>query len=87
MLLDTSGLMCLFDYRDSRHHVSGRSSTNSASQRVTPQLCVAEFVALAIARRAPLIHALRFIEAIPKGQRKSRRSGLIGAYMSARFDC
>ena len=65
MLLDTSGLMCLFDHRDSRH-AAATKLYNSASQRLTHNYVFAEFVALAIARRAPLIHALPFIEAIQR---------------------
>lgn len=63
MLLDTSGLMCLFDRRDLRH-ASAKKHYNSATRRLVHNYVFAEFVALAIARRAPLADALRFIEAI-----------------------
>jgi len=63
MLLDTSGLMCLFDQRDVRHAFAIRHY-ESATQRLVHNYVFAEFVALAIARRAPLADALRFIEAI-----------------------
>ncbi|MGZ8844760.1 MAG: type II toxin-antitoxin system VapC family toxin [Pyrinomonadaceae bacterium] len=63
MLLDTSGLMCLFDQRDSRH-ASATKLFDSANRRLTHNYVFAEFVALAIARRAPLSQALLFIEAI-----------------------
>ena len=63
MLLDTSGLMCLFDQRDVRH-ASATKHYDSAIQRLTHNYVFAEFVALAIARRAPLTDALRFIDAI-----------------------
>jgi predicted nucleic acid-binding protein len=63
MLLDTSGLMCLFDQRDMRHATATRHF-DSAVQRLTHNYILAEFVALAIARRVPLTKALRFIEAI-----------------------
>lgn len=63
MLLDTSGLMCLFDQRDIRH-ASAIRHYESATRRLVYNYVFAEFVALAIARRAPLADALRFIEAI-----------------------
>jgi predicted nucleic acid-binding protein len=66
MLLDTSGLMCLFDQRDMRHATATRHY-DSAVQRLTHNYILAEFVALAIARRVPLTKALRFIEAIQHG--------------------
>ncbi len=63
MLLDTSGLMCLFDQRDLRHD-SATKQYESATQRLIHNYIFAEFIALAIARRAPLADALRFIQAI-----------------------
>ena len=54
MLLDTSGLMCLFDQRDVRH-ASAISHYESATRRLVHNYVFAEFVALAIARRAPLL--------------------------------
>lgn len=63
MLLDTSGLMCLFDQREFRH-ASATDLYSSGNQRLIHNYVLAEFVALAIARRAPLTDALRFIEAI-----------------------
>lgn len=63
MLLDTSGLMCLFDQRDLRH-ASAVKHYESTTRRIVHNYVFAEFVALAIARRAPLTDALRFIEAI-----------------------
>jgi len=63
MLLDTSGLMCLFDRREIRH-ASATDLYYSANLRLTHNYVFAEFVALAIARRAPLTEALPFIEAI-----------------------
>src|SRR2546423_8074918 len=63
MLLDTSGLMCLFDRRDLRH-ASAKTHYDSATRRLVHNYVFAEFVALAIARPAPLADALRFIEAI-----------------------
>jgi predicted nucleic acid-binding protein len=63
MLLDTSGLMCLFDQRDNRHALATKQY-ESATHRLIHNYIFAEFVTLAIARRAPLADALRFIEAI-----------------------
>jgi uncharacterized protein len=63
MLLDTSGLLCLFDKRDIRH-AAAIKHYDSATERLTHNYVFAEFVALAIARRAPLAEALIFIQAI-----------------------
>ena len=63
MLLDTSGLMCLFDRRDLQH-ASAQKHCDSATRRLVHNYVFAEFVALAIARRAPLSDAFGFIEAI-----------------------
>ena len=63
MLLDTSGLMCLFDRRDFRQ-ASAVKLYGSANQRLTHNYVFAEFVALVIARHAPLGDALKFIDAI-----------------------
>ncbi|MEO8433678.1 MAG: PIN domain-containing protein [Pyrinomonadaceae bacterium] len=63
MLLDTSGLMCLFDQRDVRHSPATKYY-DTATQRLAHNYVFAEFVALAIARRAPLPSALQFIDAI-----------------------
>src|SRR6185437_10344264 len=66
MFIDTSGLMCLFDARDYRHS-SAVEYFDSTTARVTHNYVLAEFVALAISRRAPLVTALRFVEAIASG--------------------
>jgi uncharacterized protein len=63
MLLDTSGLMCLFDHRDIRHSLATKHY-DSAVNRLTHNYVLAEFVALAIARRAPQVEALQFMDAI-----------------------
>ena len=63
MLLDTSGLMCLFDQRDTRH-ARATKQYESATRRLIHNYVFAEFVALAIARRAPVADALRFIHSI-----------------------
>ena len=62
MFIDTSGLMCLFDARDNRHS-SAVAYFDSTTTRLTHSYVLAEFVALAIARRAPLSAALRFVKA------------------------
>lgn len=66
MFIDTSGLMCLFDAREHRHS-SAIEKFESTSIRLTHNYVLTEFVALAIARRAPLTAALRFVEAISSG--------------------
>lgn len=66
MFIDTSGLMCLFDAGDYRHS-SAVQYFDSTTARVTHNYVLAEFVALAIARRAPLPAALRFVEAVTSG--------------------
>jgi len=63
MLLDTSGLMCLFDRRDTRH-ANATKYYDSAPSRLSHNYVLAEFVGLAIARRAPRVEALSFIGAI-----------------------
>jgi predicted nucleic acid-binding protein len=63
MLLDTSGLMCLFDKRDIRHADATRHYS-SANRRLTHNYVLSEFVALAMARRAPRSEALHFVEAL-----------------------
>ena len=65
MFLDTSGLMCLFDLRD-RRHSSAIRHFDSTTARLTHNYVLAEFIALAIARRASLRDALRFVESISK---------------------
>lgn len=67
MLLDTSGLMCLFDQRDIRH-ANATEDYNSASFRLTHNYVLAEFVGLAIARRSPRVEALSFMAAICRSE-------------------
>jgi predicted nucleic acid-binding protein len=55
--------MCLFDSRDMRHSQAIKHY-DSAGTRLTHNYVFAEFVALSIARRAPQIEALRFIDAM-----------------------
>jgi predicted nucleic acid-binding protein len=63
MLLDTSGLLCLFDRRDFRH-ADARTFYDYAPVRLTNSYVLAEFVALARARGAPRSAALDFVAAL-----------------------
>jgi predicted nucleic acid-binding protein len=63
MLIDTSGLLCLFDQKDLRHR-KATEYYDSAPRRLSHNYVLAEFVALAGARRAPRLASLRFIDAI-----------------------
>ncbi|MBM4044417.1 MAG: type II toxin-antitoxin system VapC family toxin [Planctomycetes bacterium] len=60
MLLDTSGLLCLFDEDESRHE-EAESHFDEAVTKLTHSYVLAEFVALAQARRAPRGRALTFV--------------------------
>ena len=60
MLLDTSGLMCLFDRRDFRHQ-DALDFYNAASVRLTHNYVLAEFVTLTQVRHAPRAEALAFV--------------------------
>jgi predicted nucleic acid-binding protein len=60
MLLDTSGLLCLFDRRDFRHQ-DATEFYNAAPMRLTHNYVLVEFVALAHARNAPRAEALIFL--------------------------
>jgi predicted nucleic acid-binding protein len=66
MLLDTSGLMCLFDRGDSRHS-NATEIYETANHRLSHSYVLAEFVGLVIARRAPKPQALQFIDMIARG--------------------
>jgi predicted nucleic acid-binding protein len=63
MLLDTSGLLCLHD-RKQPLHAAAREAYASAHVRLTQAYILAEFVALAHARRIPRTDALAFLEAL-----------------------
>ena len=63
MLIDTSRLMCLLDKRDIRHADAIRHY-NSAPRRLTHNYVLAEFVALATARRVPRGEVLRFVASL-----------------------
>ena len=66
MFIDTSGLMCLFDAGDHRHS-SAIKHFDSTTARLTHNYVLAEFIALATARRAPRSEALRFVDALASG--------------------
>lgn len=59
MLLDTSGLMCLFDRRE-RCHAEAAKLYDDARRRLTHSYILAEFIALTHARRAPRASAIEF---------------------------
>ena len=61
MLLDTSGLFCLF-HGDEPYHVSARAAYKSSTKRLTHSYVLAEFVALAEARRLPRHAALQYLQ-------------------------
>jgi uncharacterized protein len=60
MLLDTSGLLCLHN-RSEPLHMDARALYHAARIRVTHSYVLAEFVALAHARRLPRMVALTFV--------------------------
>ncbi len=60
MLLDTSGLLCLHN-RAEPFHIHARTLYHAARMRVTHSYVLAEFVALAHARRLPRMAALTFV--------------------------
>jgi predicted nucleic acid-binding protein len=60
MLLDTSGLLCLHN-RAELLHVDARTLYHAAYTRMTHSYVLAEFVALAQARRLPRMAVLTFV--------------------------
>lgn len=60
MFLDTSGLLC-FHHRAEPQHAEAVRFFRSASRRLTHRYVLAEFVALAQARRLPRLPALSFV--------------------------
>ena len=60
MLLDTSGLLCLHNHAEPLH-MDARTLYHAARMRVTHSYVLAEFVALAHARRLPRMAALTFV--------------------------
>lgn len=63
MLLDTSGLLCLFHAAE-RQHQNAITFFDAAPLKITTNYVLAEFVALAHARRLPRQPALDFVAAI-----------------------
>ena len=59
MFLDTSGLLC-FHHRAEPQHAVAVQFFKSASRRLTHSYVLAEFVALAHARKAPRAPVLQF---------------------------
>ncbi len=60
MFLDTSGLLCLH-HRAEPLHEEAQAAYKAATVRLTHNYVLAEFVALATARRLPRITALTFL--------------------------
>ena len=60
MLLDTSGLLCLY-HRAEPFYEQARAFYQQAHTRLTHSYVLAEFVALATARRLPRLPALRYM--------------------------
>ena len=61
MLLDTSGLLCLY-YQEEPLHTEAVQAYQSAQVRVTHSYILAEYVALATARRYPRLPVLEYLE-------------------------
>jgi predicted nucleic acid-binding protein len=61
MLLDTSGLFCLF-HGDEPYHVSARAAYKASVKRLTHSYVLAEFIALAEARHLPRLAALQYVQ-------------------------
>lgn len=60
IFLDTSGLLCLFDASDAKHQTA-KTYFDIAVNKIVTNYVVAEFVALAHARRMPRSTALEFV--------------------------
>ena len=60
MLIDTSGLLCLH-HRSEPFHENACAAYAGARRRLTHDYVLAEFVALANARRLPRMTALQFV--------------------------
>lgn len=63
MLLDTSGLLCLYHHSESFHHQAVQAY-KTAQLRLTHSYVLAEFVALASARRFPRGPVLDYLDAL-----------------------
>ena len=60
MLVDTSGLLCLFDAAEHRHHTA-ISLYRKAARRICHNYILAEFVILSQVRRIPRIRVLQYM--------------------------
>lgn len=60
MLVDTSGLLCLFDAAEHRHHTAA-SLYRKAARRICHNYILAEFVILAQVRRIPRTRVLQYM--------------------------
>ena len=60
MLLDTSGLLCLF-HREERQHDDARRLFHAAGSKLTHNYVLTKFVALCQARGLPRVPSLRFV--------------------------
>ncbi len=60
MLLDTSGLLCYFDSKETRHH-DAVALFDTAAQKMTHSYVLAEFVPLCLVRGMNRAATLRFL--------------------------
>ena len=60
MLVDTSGLLCLFDAAEQRH-ITAVSLYRKAARRISHNYILAEFVILAQVRRIPRTRVLQYM--------------------------
>jgi predicted nucleic acid-binding protein len=65
MFLDTSGLLA-FLHRSERNHLQARKLFESASARLTQNYILAEFIALANARKLPREPVLNFVDELQR---------------------
>jgi predicted nucleic acid-binding protein len=63
MLLDTSGLLCLY-HQSEPFHQQAIQAYNTTQVRLTHSYVLAEFVALATARRFPRLPMLEYLDAL-----------------------
>jgi predicted nucleic acid-binding protein len=63
MLLDTSGLFC-YHHKDEAEHDDAMTLFEAAGAKLSHSYVIAEFVALAYARKLPRPPSLKFIEAL-----------------------
>lgn len=78
MLLDTSGLFCLLDRTEPRH-LAAVTAYSAARTRLTHGYVLAEFVALATARKLPRGPMLQFLaDLLGESRHRSRLAGARG---------